>query len=114
MGKDSESLGKPEGENGVFPRRILPRRILSYGKIVKAECKPEGENGVFPRRILPRRILSYGKIGKKPGAKWRGKGICLGVVFSRSRGLGKTSAEEKKRREDPVCSEILPLHPKHL
>jgi len=48
---------KDEGETEFSPRD-LPRRILSYEKIVKAERKDEGETEFSPRD-LPRRSLFF-------------------------------------------------------
>ena len=81
----------------------LPRRILSYPKIEKAGCKGEWKTKFFPSS-LPRRILFYEKL-MKAGAILKG-----GSDGSRAQGAGK----KKKRREDSVLPEVLPLRSKHL
>ena len=49
LSKDSESRAqREEGKTKFFPR-TMPRRILSYPKIHKAERSGRGENEVFPR-----------------------------------------------------------------
>ena len=61
--KDSESRAQRRGGKRSFSPRSLPRRILSYEKIVKAECKDEGKTEFFPEGFAEG-ILSYEKIGK--------------------------------------------------
>ena len=56
--KDSESRGQSREGKRSFSSRGLPRRILSYEKMVKAECKAEVERS-FSSRGLPKGVLSY-------------------------------------------------------
>ena len=45
----------------------MPRRILYYLNIVKAECRDFSKNKVFQHLTLPRRILYYPNTAKAAG-----------------------------------------------